>query len=36
MTPRIKALTTLLGQWWDSDYRAPGSPDPSTLPDKVD
>ena len=36
MTSRIKALTTLLGQWWDSDYRAPGSPDPSTLPDKVD
>ncbi len=36
MTPRIKAFTTLIGNWWDSDYRPPGSPDPSTLPDNVD
>lgn len=36
MTTRIKAFSTLIGHWWDSDYRAPGSPDPSTLPDKVD
>lgn len=36
MTSRIKAFTTLIGHWWDSDYRAPGSPDPSTLPDKLD
>lgn len=36
MTPRIKAFTTMIGHWWDSDYRAPGDPDPSTLPDKID
>ena len=36
MTSRFKAFTTTIGHWWDSDYRAPGDPDPSTLPDKID
>ena len=36
MVHHLRTITSLIGNWWDSDYRAPGSPDPSTLPDKVD